>query len=302
MVNLLICGDLHLRKAAPKMRIDDFFETQKNKLNFIFKTAKEHECTGIIFPGDVFDKADSSYSLIKFAIEQFNEYTGDCFFVFGNHDLRYHTSDQKNTPLGVLVASMKNHAGVLNSIPLQLNNWSLFGCSWNQELPSNSELKKHRPSIIVMHRPVALKTTPWPQENFITARDLLKKSVADIFITGDNHEQFILEKQGRFVINMGSVMRTNIDQFQHKPAVALLQLQEKPLVKEIFIPIKKKVFDREQAEIVKEAEIQKNERLKFYTDSMKKEFNAELSFMDNLGALSVKAKKGVKLIIDEALL
>lgn len=301
MVSLLVCGDLHLRKNMPKMRIDNFWESQKAKLKFIFQTAMEYNCEGIVFPGDVFDKADASYSLIRFAIKQFGKYHGKCFFVFGNHDLRYHTSDQTNTPLGVLVASMKSKAVILSDIPYMLNDWALIGCSWNQVWPTNRQLKKYEHSIIVSHRPVGLKPPIWVQENFITAKALLKECKADVFITGDNHERFIFTRDNRFVINMGGVQRTNIDQVKHKPALTLLELNEIPSLREIEIPIQKNVFDKIKAEAAKEAEIQKNERLQAYTESMKKEFNAELSFIDNLGVMVQKSKKGVRKIIDEVL-
>lgn len=305
MIKILATGDLHLRKSAPAMRIDDFLATQERKLVEILDMAEEQEVAEVIFPGDVFDRADAPYGLVEQAIRWLASRRLHYLFVFGQHDLRYHTSDKQNTPLGVLCTALGTQARILSpKSPYRVSsghtNAILYGCSWGEPLPSELEEADHR--IMVMHRPISDKPLPWDHPDFLLARDLVKKCPADIFITGDNHTQFIVSYKGhgkdRTVINMGSVMRTTTGQVNHEPAVALISLGRSEFELDVRqIQIRKNVFDLERIQ----AKEQKEERIAAFVTGLQGGFNPELKFIDNLQAMAKKSPIGVQNIISEVL-
>lgn len=297
-VRLLAVGDLHLRKTVPALRTDDFLAEQKRKLDFIFQTAIGNDCGLIVFPGDVFDRPDAPHGLVEAAIREFRG-SFDYLFVFGQHDLRYHTSDKQNTPLGVLVSALFPRAHILTpetafeaaERPLRVR---FYGCSWGEPLPE--KLEKGVCNVVVMHRPISNVPLPWDHEDFLLASDLVKKCKADLFITGDNHSQFIETYDGVPVVNMGSVMRMTTKQVEHKPALALIAIQpDKPIrVKRIEIPVRPDVFDMDQVE-EKQA---KDERIAAFVTGLKDTFNPEFRFLDNLRLAMKEAPEGVCNVID----
>lgn len=281
------------------MRIDDFLSKQEHKIKEIFTIAKEKQCKAIVFPGDVFDRADAPYGLVEQTIRWFANESFHYLFVFGQHDLRYHTSDKQNTPLGVLCTALKSQAHILTSKnPFRLGtaqtNAVFYGCSWGETLPDRMEQADRR--IIVMHRPVSATPLPWNHPDFILTKDLVKKCPADIFITGDNHTRFISKHDQKTVINMGSVMRTNIAQMKHEPAVAVISLQDMS-IDIIQLQIERNVFDIMQIEARQDRE----ERINDFINSLQGSFDPELRFLDNLRAATKHSPAAVQHIISEVL-
>lgn len=300
-VHVLAVGDLHLRKTAPSMRTDDFFATMERKLNEIFDIAKEHLCEIIVFPGDIFDRHDAPHGLVEWAIRQFARRDFTYLFVFGQHDLRYHTSDKQNSPLGVLCAGLGTQAYILSpEHPFKLITISatlkFHGVSWGEPLPSKFDGDMHH--IVVMHRPVTAEDLPWDHDDLITDRDLIKKCPADVFITGDNHTRFVTEYMGAMVVNMGSVLRTSTAQVDHTPMVGVLSFTERTCaLEQVQLTIRKKVFDMD----IVEAKAANEEKLTAFVAGLQDKFDPELRFIDNLRLAAVDAPDGVRRVIEEVM-
>lgn len=300
-MKILAAGDLHLRRSSPSLRSDDFLAAQERKLDEILGTAIEQDCQYVVFPGDVFDRSDAPHGLVEWAIRKFQSCSLDYLFVYGQHDLRYHTSDKQNTPLGVLSAALFPRAHILtpNSVyrakerHLQAN---FYGCSWGEPLP---EHMTDDFNIMVMHRPISDKPIPWDHPDFLLASELVKKVPAQVFITGDNHAQFICKFKNAIVFNMGSVMRTNTLQVDSKPAVAIISLEANKPVEFVISPltIQKDVFymDKVEAKQVEEEKIAK------FVSGLQDGFNPELKFVDNLRVAAKTAPQGVRDIINQVL-
>lgn len=300
-MNILAVGDLHLRKTGPALRTDDWFATQERKLDEIFKVAEDSNCACVVFPGDVFDRSDAPYGLVEWAIRKFKVHNLLYLFVYGQHDLRYHTSNKQNTPLGCLVAGLSIQAEVLlpteafSIVEGQLRA-NFYGCSWGEALPQ--EVEGGCINVVVMHRPISLEFVPWDHPDFLLAKDLVKKCSAQLFITGDNHGQFIGRFKRGTVVNMGSVMRTTTSQVEHKPAVAIISLEKSKIdIKAVQIQIRKSVFDIEQVER-KQA---KDEKIAEFVSGLQNGFNPELRFVDNLQAAAKDTSQGVQDILHEVL-
>lgn len=305
--NILACGDLHLRTTRPKMRTDDFIAAQERKLQTLIDMANDYECRAVVFPGDVFDRHDASHGLVEWAIRMFKQFPGKVLFVYGQHDLRYHTSDKQNTPLGVLVAGLGSKAVILTedaytieSVNSTEDSILFYGCSWGDPLPNLLDCGLWE--IVVMHRPVTVKPLPWEHEDLITAKELMEQCPASLFITGDNHTQFIEKSKTSVVFNMGSVMRTTAAQTEFKPAAALITLDGIDLSYKLMpLTIRRGVFDTAQIEQQRHAEDRRNDRLEKLTESLSKSFDAGLSFVDNLRMASKDMDAGVRDILAEVI-
>ncbi len=298
-MNILAIGDLHLRKSKPAMRVDDFLAEQNRKLEYILTLAREEHCEAIVMPGDVFDKSDAPHGLVESTIRKLQGQPYQYLFVYGQHDLRYHTRDKQNTPLGVVIAALGNKAHVLSNKPFQLENAPtvhFYGVSWGEELPT--QVDTHKTNILVIHRPITMDPLPWSHADLLTAQELIDACPMNLFITGDNHTFFKLETDKAKLVNLGSVMRTSIAQIEHKPQVAKITIQgEKIKIRLFQVPVRHFVFDEELAQ-----EKQANEeRLAAFIDGLQREYNPELCFIDNLRVTAQAASRGVQEIINTVL-
>ncbi|MFH1624128.1 MAG: hypothetical protein ABID54_03105, partial [Pseudomonadota bacterium] len=136
--------------------------------------------------------------------------------------------------------------------------------------------------------------------------DLLKDHPEfDLFVTGDNHHSFVcgeMDKNGtRYVVNCGSLMRSAIDQVDHKPRVYVYDTERKSLDE---VPLKvapaKKVLDMKKAEVQKE----RDEKLELFISSLKKgERGTTFDFIDRLYEVmeGKKVSQETRDIIEEAL-
>jgi len=307
-MKILACGDLHFRAHAPVNRIDDFFAVQLRKLDFILEQARKNKCDTVVFPGDVFDRANAPYALVETLIRTFKHtlaWVGSSVqtfvFVFGQHDLRYHTSGKANTPLGVLVAGLGDSALVAGAEPIYETTWenAINGASWGEEFPRLPERRgKVKPLLVtVLHKTITQEPLPWEGEIY-TAKELLDKYPADVFICGDNHTRFVHEDKGRFVVNLGSVTRMSKDQAKHKPALALIDLNAvsgKVNCKLIPIPIEADVFRDE------DERLQDDEKMEKFMQSLGKDYQADLDYKENVRLAGEKCSSGVKRVIDNVL-
>ncbi|MFH1731581.1 MAG: hypothetical protein ABIF82_08010, partial [Planctomycetota bacterium] len=178
--------------------------------------------------------------------------------------------------------------------------WSgIYGAWWGEDIPVPREGKLN---ILLMHKMVLQKKLWLGQTDFVYARDLLKNHLEfDLFVTGDNHQAFVEEDNGRYVVNCGSLMRANIDQVDHKPKVYIYDTEKRNL-EEIFLKVVpvKKVLDVKKAEVQKE----RDERLELFIANLKQgEKGTTFDFIDRLYEVmgDKKVDQEIREIIEEAL-
>uniref|UniRef100_A0A6M3JP55 Putative calcineurin-like phosphoesterase n=2 Tax=viral metagenome TaxID=1070528 RepID=A0A6M3JP55_9ZZZZ len=301
-MKLLLTGDWQLRFRKPEMRLDEnYFETQAGKVRQILEIAEKNDCGAILQPGDFFDGVETPWFVVqhymKMLIDILFDKGIDLICSPGQHDLRYHTREIENTPLGVLKA-----AQILSLEEIISYGDGIQICSvwWgNNEIPRTVKSKNN---ILLMHRMVLQKKLWLGQTDFVYARDLLKNYPEfDLFVTGDNHQGFVEEDNGRYVVNCGSLMRANIDQVDHKPRVYVYDTEKRSL-EEIFLKVApvKKVLDIKKAEVQKE----RDERLELFIANLKQgERGTTFDFIDRLYEVmnDKKVDQETKGIIEEAL-
>ena len=100
----LVSGDWHLTGKTPRIRTDNYPETQLKKVDWICNLANEKDAT-LVIAGDIGDKPMYPISLLNQLIVKFRNVENGVYVVFGQHDIFYHNPDITKTPLGTLFAS-----------------------------------------------------------------------------------------------------------------------------------------------------------------------------------------------------
>lgn len=298
-MKLLITGDWHIDNHRPANRTDDYFETQFQKVLQITAIAQKHDCDFILQPGDFFNSFRASDFLKQYYIENLQD-VPTILTVFGQHDLRFHSSDKENTPLKVLEA-----AGIVSILNYEDGAWEsddnvyFYGSSWGEDIPEKENKKGVH--IFLMHKLILKGDEKFSNDDCIYIENLYKLTDFDVIVCGDNHQSFSLCKKKRFIYNVGSLMRSRIDQAGHKPCVYLFDTN-KMISKQIFLTVKpfEEVMDIDKAIITKE----RNERLESFIQKLTDKVEIdELNFANNMAKFMEEnpISEPVKSFIEEVL-
>lgn len=223
-------SDWHIRANHPINRSIEFTEQQFTKIEHICKIAKENDAY-ILCGGDVFDKAIIPYRIIRRYMDLFNSYGVKLVTVYGQHDLRYHAySTHENTPLSVFIAGIN---GIhVDETPYENDIVCIQGASWERLYPTP---KPDKINILLTHRLVTEGQGLWPgHDDFYKADEVIDESGYDIVVSGDNHQSFVMEKNGRFLFNSGSLMRLSIAQYDYMPRLPIVTATKSRIVYEWF--------------------------------------------------------------------
>ena len=229
----ILCADLHLRDDKPICRTDNYWETQKRKLQFIIDQAKKHNA-GILCAGDIFHRATKcSFELLNLFSKITVYHRFSC--IPGNHDLiGGETNSLHQTAFGLLLE---------NKIIEYPNVFYIKGFPFGAEIKRAKDKGDKWKFIALIHQMVINDKTLWEgQSEYFLAKSLLKKYNFDLIVSGDNHQSFIVEYKNKFLVNPGSMMRMTAAQIDHEPKIYLYDT-EKHEVKTIKIPIEKGVID-----------------------------------------------------------
>ena len=218
-MKILIGGDLHLDTKNPRNRKGEYFSDQYHKMLYIHNLARENGCSCACFPGDVFNSHRANDWLksfyIGFLAHELDMEDFKWLVVWGQHDMRYHTSDKRNTPLFVLESA--GNVIALGHIPYRKDGVHFYGLNWAENVPKiipPEELKvDYDPvNVLVGHMMVVKNKKEWEgQTNFSYGLHLLKENNFDLIVTGDNHKSFDMGIKDKKLVNCGSLMRTRID-------------------------------------------------------------------------------------------
>jgi DNA repair exonuclease SbcCD nuclease subunit len=253
-----LMGDLHLRDSIPKGRMDPYPMVLLGKFNFILDFCDKHGIKILIQPGDFFESVLASVHIMRRAAGLLRAHAVKVHVVYGQHDLRYHASDTSNVPLQLfedfnLVKRLHPTEGtVLHKTSLASTSKKekrvvCWGSSWNEEIPDLMD--PNDMNIWATHRMVIDNEKLWDgMKDYTLAKHLLKKNPFALIVTGDNHRSFVTKYGLRYLINCGSLGRTNIDQAAHIPHFMVFDTVTKKLAK-IKVPIRppKEVLKIEEA-------------------------------------------------------
>jgi predicted phosphodiesterase len=218
-IKLLYGADFHLRADRPRCRTEaDWMATQAQALAWLADCVAKYKAP-LLVGGDIFNTPQTTATVLGLLVNLANDCAGLGYgmsIIAGNHDLPYHD--------WALVDSCAY--GVVNKIPSLFNpptlilpdlSWSHFG--------EASEFRDDAAQIQLVHELVfpSKKDMP-PNVNATSAADLLDRwPAAEIVLTGDYHQAFHFEQDGRHVINPGCLLRQTADLIDYKPGIFLLE-------------------------------------------------------------------------------
>ncbi len=304
----LLSSDWHIRGDTPKCRTDDYMKTQKKKIKFILDLASKHDCP-VLIAGDLGNKPTWGDELLNWTINIIAPKLRDnveIIMVPGQHDLLDHRLDMwDKRGLGVL--EKKNLINVLSYQEIhkkkvidmiECSEQMIYGFPYGipiRNIDKNTYEVKGR--LIALCHTMVIKTQQdklWPDQKTHSAQWYLKKFPCyDLIVTGDNHQSFIAEYEGRFLINPGSLMRMTANQINHKPSVYLWYAEENK-VERVCLPIEKNVIDRSHIEIKEDHE----DKMDTYVECLKDNIEIGFSFDDNLDKY-IKKNKPKRPILNE---
>lgn len=296
-MKFIISADLHLREDKPRCRMDeDWIKTQKNALNQILHSCIKKECD-LILVGDIFHRP-SEFRMVVYiqkVAEKLKSNGLSLYYLCGNHDLPYHSSANiDKSAIGLLKNSN-------NCFPIKEYFEKLYYNS-NEKInysASNFDESDNTFAEVVFKHVLCfpdMKSLP-PNVDAITAKDLLEEfSNAKWVFTGDYHQNFHYEKNGRRVVNPGCMLRQAVDLKDYQPGFYFID-SDKNIVE--FNPI----IDEEQfvddSYILREKE--KEKRIEEFANKVGEIENVSLDYVENVKSaiLTSKISKELKETIEE---
>jgi len=230
LMEAILISDLHLIDRPIFSRKDDTYQTQFEKLKFIFDYAKKNDIEYIFQAGDMFDKP-RSYRLLEDFMELLSKYSFSVYCVSGQHDMLFRNI--KNTNMSIL--NKTGYLKILNDQPVFIDSVFIYGQSWNQkDIPKVND--KTQKNLLVAHSPIALEKN-YHGHNLV---DFQKLKDFRFVLCGDIHKEFFKDN----ILNTGPMLRKDITLKKHNPCFYVLDwIEKKPNVKRIEIPFISDVFE-----------------------------------------------------------
>jgi len=296
-IDAIICSDLHLTEQTPVCRTDDYMYAQQNKLEYISSLQKKYQCI-VLCAGDIFDHWKPSPWLISFALKYLPD---ELIAIPGQHDLPQHNLDLiEKSGFNALMEAGKieydDHEYIwtgpyadIYTVPFGQKIPTIVKKRWIKHIGLNIAVAP----VLMLHQ-LTWQKEPWPgapPEGNV--KKLLKENPDfDLIITGDNHQAFTEEYEGRLLINPGSIMRSTAKQIDFQPRVYLWNAESNTVTAE-YLPIEKDVVSRAHLE----AQEKRTNRLDSFIEILQsEEFEIGVSFEENIKQVlkSTKISQSVK--------
>lgn len=292
----ILAADIHIRKDKPISRVDNFHNAMWDKWEEIIQLSIDNNNCPILIAGDLGHRPEWPDWLLKEFIEISREVWENIYVIPGQHDLPNHKIDLiERSALGVLGAADIVRVIGDNGITRIINGKKqieIYPFPWGYPICSK-KINKRRYNIAISHQLVMKDNVPdFKINKFSPAKQLLKDFPEyDLILTGDNHIPFVVEYEGRLLVNPGSMMRSTAAQIDHRPRVYLWYAEENK-VKLHYLYIEEDVLTREHIEEQKKRE----DRMKPFLDSIKKGCEIKLSFETNMENYLAENKQSENII------
>jgi len=272
-VKFVCTADWHIRATRPRCRVDeDWYKTQENALEQIREFANEKRCP-VFVVGDIFHSlSDTNFYCVQMVQKMAKLTRMGLYILAGNHDLPFHSSiNIERSAVGILLRSNKIKKIKDYFIENEIDDFSAG--NFDEETENKKIIFKH-----VLCFP-DLKSLP-PNIDAMTAKDLLKEyPAAEWIFTGDYHQNFHYEKNGKHVINPGCMLRQAVDLKDYKPGFYYVDT-EKNIVEFHLIIDKEQFID--DSYILREKE--KEKRIEAFANKIGEVENVSLDYLENVKA------------------
>jgi len=269
----ILSADWHIRPDTPIGRTDEYLVRQAIKVHFIFDLAKQNNCP-IFVAGDLGNKAQWPNWLLEWFIGISKGV--EILLVPGQHDLPNHR-------LELLPRSGTGVLGADNTVQIliegqheYLQDTKVHGFPYGCALKRIK--REHRRHVAMIHQMIIENKPLWPGQVAPKGHWTLKTFPDyDLILSGDNHNAFHIEHEGRWLVNPGSMMRMTAAQEDHRPRVYLWWAKTNK-IKPVYLPIKPNVISRKHIEIVED----RNERMTALVIRVREDVEIGLSYQNNL--------------------
>ncbi len=286
----ILTADWHLRPDQPVARTDDFWLAIAEKVCFILDLAKENGCP-ILLAGDLGHRPgvrNWPFWLLYWCMANLGR--APLFVTPGQHDLPNHQIDLVDeSGLGILHLSgcVTTILGRFRAGDPDRQRFSVYPFHWNKPVRKPSD--SGAPNIAMAHTMVIENKPLWPGQEAPRGHELLEQFPEySVILTGDNHNPFTAQVDGRWLVNPGSLARTAANQIDHKPRVYLWWARGNR-VEPVFLPIQPDVLDRTHIEKRRS----RDDRFTAFVAQTKKieeQGEVGLSFEDNMEAVLAKTR------------
>ncbi|CDZ74942.1 DNA repair exonuclease [Peptoniphilus sp. ING2-D1G] len=247
-MKILYFTDTHIRATNPKNRLDNFFETLKNKINEVADISIKENVDFVLHGGDLFDRPDTSISIVNEFAKIFQKFKAPIYMISGNHDIFGHNYKTLNrTMLGLLdsfnIIKLVNDKKIIlekDGTKVQLTSNPFF---------AGIDDEANRYKYIVSDRNPYIDYQIHMTHGFLIDKPFLKNvphtiisdlldTKADITLGGHYHFGFKTQEiNGKYFINPGALVRisNSISEINRRPKIVILELTDCISVKEIYL-------------------------------------------------------------------
>jgi predicted phosphodiesterase len=280
---ILIVGDTHFSGKNPIARLDDIVDAQYNKLTQIINLSNKYDAP-IVHTGDIFNVAVISNRILTRIGKALNRLKHPLYFVWGNHDLMYHTLELwDRTSLGVLWKSC-NKVEHISGFQSRYKDVRWAWYDWDDDIQWNT---CDKPDLLLTHKAVVSEKRmgkgSWvvKDEDFcMNIDDYYLKSDTNslegyrLIVCGHWHKPYMFKHKDAMIINPGPVLRRTVEEWL-MPSVILLNT-DTLLYKRLYLEAEppNKVLSRKHIE----------QRIDSYTEGVMK-------FVNKLKDKKVSGKK-----------
>lgn len=287
-VKFVCTADWHIRSNLPRCRKDEnWYKTQERALKQIRVFANKNDCP-VFVVGDIFHSlGETNFYCIQMIQKMAKKLDNGLYILAGNHDLPYHSSENiEKSAIGTLLNSQN-----IFSIKEYFCRHNISAANFDEEDNKDAEIVfKH-----VLCFP-DMKSLP-PNVDALTAKDLLSEFPnAKWVFTGDMHKNFLYEKNGRYVVNPGCLLRQAVDFKNYKPGFYYINTDTNTVEFNLIIDSEEFIDD---SYILREKE--KEERIEAFANKVGEVENVSLDYAENVknAMLSSDLSKELKEIIEE---
>lgn len=262
-MKLLWRTDVHLSERNPRSRTDNWREAIMDKLRQVGGIAKEIGAEAVIDGGDFFDiksPSRNSHDLIREVAELHADYPCPVYANVGNHDCVYGDYTYlPQQPLGVLFSTgvfkrlYDNHEAVFTEggVKVRLAGIPYHGTTYDLDRFKNITKGDEDYLVVAAHVLASAKGgSMFENEDIIKYDDLIEMNPdVDVWLFGHWHkDQGVWEKDGKYIVNVGSLSRGALvqDDMDRKPCAIELGFTEAGIEvvrHDLQIPKAAEIFD-----------------------------------------------------------
>ncbi|MBT6048976.1 MAG: hypothetical protein HOG49_19430 [Candidatus Scalindua sp.] len=290
-IDFLVSADWHIRGDRPVCRTDDYMEAQQKKIEFISNLAGFHDCP-ILVAGDFGHRPMWGDRLLNWFISRNSKVERPHIIaICGQHDLPNHRLDKwEEAGVGVLSKSIENFEVAHNDFNYD-NRIQIHTYPYGEKIQCFTESAR-KINIAMVHQMVIKSQDDklWHDQKADHAKRLLRKFPCyDYILSGDNHQSFVVEHEGRYLINAGSLMRMSANQIGDLPSVYSVDIR-KNSVERVYLPIEKDVISREHIDVAKK----RDDRIDSFVNRLNESYDIDFDFEKNLEEFFTKNKVNEK--------